>query len=535
MMAPRAFDFCSGCFALRQSSQARNMWFVSKLFDQNLAELEWGADGEPSIFYRIDQGTWGMPGRSPAFYLFNARTEAANPDMRRCLWQRDDALMWDMCADQIACKHIDCHLMGYEAEDAADGFLLRRSGSNGTNYGTYVRAPMFGSGDGGLVLMNASRSEAEHLAAVCVPCPGHSMGASGMALCAIIVLTAVLPTLAYMCHKAYYSRVPLAAAPSSWPRRERSVVSYVSFQLGWALTVFGLGPLVLWSAGGWWTGDVASYYTFLPFGFFMMLLAVRPDDNVTLIRSVSALLVALFVASSVIFSADAILWVSVTGSEAWQPSLRRDGILKIFTAVSVCLGTLGFSIAQLPIHGCCPRTTATSKPVRPPLSNQARLRQLWASIRVALIYVFFIGVVSTAISLSMPGRPFSSEDGSYISLAISVLVVYALTSPYFRLRLHMGRWNLIQTPTASLRMDSMKTRTSQISSHTTPSSWEAPWAATWNGDVSNWETDETSGISLGELLGRGTYGNVVRKQAPPSPWAVSLNSAPHKANALHMR
>ena len=101
-MAPRAFDFCHGCFALRQSSKAKNMWLVSKLFDQNLTELVWGAVGEPSIFYHIEQGTWGTPGSSPAIYLFNARTEAADPDMRRCLWQRGDALMWDMCADQTA-------------------------------------------------------------------------------------------------------------------------------------------------------------------------------------------------------------------------------------------------------------------------------------------------------------------------------------------------------------------------------------------------------------------------------------------------
>ena len=524
-MAPRAFDFCHGCFALRQSSKAKNMWLVSKLFDQNLTELVWGAVGEPSIFYHIEQGTYGMPGSSPAIYLFNARTEAADPDMRRCLWQRGDALMWDMCADQIAAdqiayRNIDWHLMGYEAEDAAGGFLLRRSGSNGTNFGTYLRAPMFGSGDGGLVRMNASRSEAERLAAVCVPCPGHSMSASGVALSTIIILTAMLPILGYMFgymwHKACYSKVPPAAAPSSWPRRQRSLVSYVSFQLGWAMTVFGLGPLVLWSAGGWWTGDVASYYTLVPVGLFMVLLAVRPDDTVTLIRSVSALLVALLVASSVIFSANAILWVSVTGSEVWKPSVRRETVLKIFTAISVCLVTAGFSIAQLPIHGYmyCSHTTTDSKLVHLSLSSDARLRQLWASIRVALIYVFSMGVVSMMISLSMQGRPFSSNDVSYMALAISAVVVYVLTSPYFRLRLHMGRWYLIQPPTASIRMNPEKTLALQTSSHTTPSLWEAPWAATWKGDVSNWETDETSEISMGELLGRGAYGNVVCTSRP---------------------
>ena len=101
------------------------------------------------------------------------------------------------------------------------------------------------------------------------------------------------------------------------------------------MTVFGLGPLVLWSAGGWWTGDVASYYPLVPVGLFMVLLAVRPDDTVTLIRSVSALLVALLVALSVIFSANTVLWVSVTGSEVWKPSVRREAVLKIFLIKSI--------------------------------------------------------------------------------------------------------------------------------------------------------------------------------------------------------
>ena len=504
---------------------------------------------EPSVFYHIEQGTYGMPGKAPAIYLLDAAPQAESQDMQKCLWQRDDggALTWDVCGDPESCKRMDCHLQGYEAEGTSDAFFLRRSGSNGSMDGTstYVQAPEFDVGDGAIVRMNASRTEAGRLAAVCLPCPGKSLGASGMVLCAVIVLAAMLPMLGYL-YLSCSRREPAAASPLSWPRRQRSRASYVVLQLGWCLAIFGLAPSLLWSAGNWWTGDVASYYPLVPLGFLAMLLAVRPDDSVTLIRSISALSMIVLVVICVIFVTDAVRWFSFTGPEVWQqPGLRRYGVLRIFTSASICFVTAGFSIMQLPVHGCRVRSLrwkAISRPSCVKSSSDARLRQFWASIRGTLLIGLLLTVmINMALSFSLGGRP-SSADGSSLALAISLLVVYALTSPFLRLKLHLGRWRLIQVPcsspspelsrvvpgnaaSASLEVNSGPNagpNSGPNSAHSTApslasSTWDVPWSSTWDGDVSSWESSEISEFSMGELAGRGTFANVVRKRAARSP------------------
>ena len=85
-LGARAFDFCHGCYALK-STTAPSLWIGPNLRGEDIGlptELIWVENGaNHAIFYHFFQGTFGMPGQPPAFYLMDAQSEAIDREAGR--------------------------------------------------------------------------------------------------------------------------------------------------------------------------------------------------------------------------------------------------------------------------------------------------------------------------------------------------------------------------------------------------------------------------------------------------------------------
>ena len=248
----REFDYCRGCFALKSAW----LW-VSASAPYPPSDLIWSS-AQQSTFYHIHQGSYGMPGAPPAFILLDAQSHHGD----WCVWQRE-SLVWRQCATPIDCDSIDCNVQGYEAEQGTQNrFFLRRSQCESNC--SYIQEP--DALGGGALRMTSSLAHAAQFEAECVACPGASFGLQGYLLILFLALLALLPIIIYGCYRARRERCHCGHQQSSaerhspWPRRKRSAMASILFQLGWMLAVLGLSPAILWAVGRWWTGNVAEFY-----------------------------------------------------------------------------------------------------------------------------------------------------------------------------------------------------------------------------------------------------------------------------------
>ena len=435
--------------------------------------------------------------------------------------------------------------------------------------------------------MNASGADAASLITVCVPCPGSSLDSFAVVLCIFIALVGLLPLLVSLTLKAFGARSAddteggPPSASRSWPRRQRSLVSYVSFQLGWLMAIFGLTPSFLWSVGNYWTGDVASYYFLIPFGFLAMLLAVRPDDSICLIRSVSALFVVLLFTYSCMTINSVLEFRSSGATEFKELSYEAFGRLALATEVSIV--TVGSAMALIPVHGYRLRWTNGAQSTA--MSSESRLLRLWWVVRGTLVCLGLSFSCNVILTMVMSRWLAFSQSGSYLFAIFSLFVVYGLTTPHLRIRIHMGRLKLTRVDLHASHVSLQEVRASPPSLNpqdlpstsspssgvsklsarsttsappradpsgdlpyaarnlpstrgiATPATWIAPWKNTWTGNLSIWERAEKSGLVddmiVDNLLGEGTYGNVYRcYSASGKLFAVKVfNPAPYKSNS----
>ena len=461
-------EWCAWCFFLREPQTGRRIGTA--------ADDSWVLSSEASatIMYRLTAGETVDEVWQPHPHLYTLLPGIGE----RCATFTEGAIVWAACPEATRFHFATMNVSGGGGGRASSmlpssSVVGVPSSSNSTSY-MGVSAAASEESTQPILLVGAA-SEAVEFEWQCVPCPGREFTGEAAGWVFLIAFLAILPVLLIAgrrLQKHWFAR-PSDVTGQQWPRAARSNCAWSFLLLGWVTMLLGFTPMILSTAGGWWTG-VESYYLVLGVvGILEMEMFVRDDDPKWLFRTVMKAMTVAFMGGTSLNSVYIITLVQNliqhlsavdtvdapigSGLETFGPTryglyarlVPQLGKTILLTAVNAVFIIPNLAALLRPL--VCRRaaseigvsTIYSETGARAAHRLWRHMRTAWMGLALSLLGTFIATIVLAAVmqDSAYPSelertRRSLVEDGT---LGAVFLLAYAFSSPQTRLRIHLPR------------------------------------------------------------------------------------------------